>query len=227
MIVCHARRFIFFHNPKCAGMAFRDALKDYHDDPFSFWGIYTAPYFRNQLDHSHLRLWEMQAQFPRVFACAETYNTVIFVRDPFQRFLSAVNEHMKKFQQQIDLAAMEPAQRVGVVEQFIGKALHVARITTDWRFVHFSPQLWFLSLGGRVTPRHIIPMDPGGGFARTALDRLGLPALDVARVNPSPVNLSAALASPAVRAFVRAFYAEDFAFFASDPALAGLAADAA
>ena len=226
MIVCHARRFIFFHNPKCAGMAFRAALQDYHDDPFTFWGVYPAPYFRNQIDHSHLRLWEMQAQFPRIFACAASYNSVIFVRNPFERFISAVNEHMKKFQQQIGLAAMTPDQRVGVVEQFIRQALHISRITTDWRFVHFSPQIWFLTLGGRVRPRHVIPMDPGGAFAKLALERLGLPALEVARVNSSPVDLTAALASPVVEKFIRDFYSDDFAFFSDHADLAMLTAAA-
>ena len=82
MIVCHARRFIFFHNPKCAGMSFRAALQPYHDDRFSFWGIYHAAYFRNAIDHSHLRLWELHALFPDIFRCTETYNSVIFVRKP-------------------------------------------------------------------------------------------------------------------------------------------------
>jgi hypothetical protein len=35
--------------------------------------------------------------------------------------------------------------------------------------------------------------------------------------------MSHVLASPKVRAFVRGLYAEDFAFFAADPALAHLA----
>lgn len=112
MIISHAHRFIFFHNPKCAGTSFRDALQPYHDDAFTFWGIFYAPYFRNHIDHTHLRLWEMQAQFPAVFACTACYNSVIFVRNPYARFLAAVNEHFKKFQPQIDLAAMTSPQRV-------------------------------------------------------------------------------------------------------------------
>ena len=223
MIVSHARRFIFFHNPKCAGMSFRDILKPYHDDAFSFWGIYTAPYFRNQIDHSHLRLWELHAQFPRIFECAQSYNTVIFVRNPYERFLAALNEHFKKFQEQIDLAAMTPEQRASVVEQFMQKLLHISRITTDWRFVHFSPQTWFLRVGNTTVPRHVIPMDNGGAFARSALAELGLPIVETPWTNRSPVDLSAVLRSPSVRNFVEQFYADDFAFFRANPALARLA----
>ncbi len=220
MIVSHANRFIFFHNPKCAGMSFRQVLQPYHDDPVSFWGAYQAPYFKNMIDHSHLRLWELLAQFPSVFACAERYNSVIFVRDPWSRFLSALNEHFKKFQPQIDLAGMAPGERVAVVEAFIAKLLHVSRITTDWRFVHFSPQIWFLKLGDRQIPRHVIPMQDGSLFTRAGLAALGLPDLEVPSINPSPVDLSAARDSAVVRRFVETFYSDDMAFFRANPMLA-------
>jgi hypothetical protein len=222
VIVSHASRFIFFHNPKCAGTSFRDMLKPYHDDPFTFWGIFHAPYFRNHIDHTHLRLWEMQAQFPRIFACVERYNSVIFVRDPYARFLSAVNEHVKKFQPQINLATMAPERRVEVVELLIRKVLTIANITTDWRFIHFSPQLWYLRLGEGTIPRHIIPMRNNDSFMREALSVLGLPDLAMPHHNPSPIDLTPALASPVVDKFVREFYADDFAFLRADERLAGL-----
>lgn len=222
MIVSHASRFIFFHNPKCAGTSFRDALKPWHDDPFSFWGIYHAPYFRNHIDHTHLRLWEFAAQFPQIFERVDEYNSLIFVRDPRTRFLSAVNEHFKKFQSHIPLAHLETAERTALVETFIRDALNIARITTDWRFVHFSPQVWFLKFGGRTIPRHIVPMDERGSFARDGLTRLGLPTVEIPHHNPSPVDLRTILKSPLVEQFIRSFYEDDLAFLKADPALAGI-----
>jgi hypothetical protein len=224
VIVSHANRFIFFHNPKCAGTSFREALQPYHDDAFTFWGIFYSPYFRNRIDHTHLRLWEMQAQFPQVFGCAETYNSVIFVRSPYARFLSAVNEHVKNYQPQINLAAMTPEQRVEVVETFIRRGLTIARIMTDWRFIHFSPQLWYLRFGDRTIPRHVIPMGSDDAFVREGLSLLGLPGLVVPHHNPSPIDLTPALASPVVAGFVREFYADDFAYLRADERLAPLAA---
>jgi len=225
MIVSHSHKFIFFHNPKCAGTSFRDTLKPWHDDPFTFWGIFHAPYFKNYIDHTHLRLWELHAQFPSLFACARRYNSIIFVRSPYARFLSALSEHMKKFQPEIDLPAMDDAKRRAVMEEFVAKVLNISRITTDWRFIHFSPQIWYLQLGGTQIPRHVIPM--GGGdpaaFARAGFAALGLPDQAMPWHNRSPVDLSAVLESPAIRTFVESFYAEDFAFLAADPALAHLA----
>jgi hypothetical protein len=222
MIVSHAKKFIFFHNPKCAGTSFRDALKPWHDDPFTFWGIYPSAYFRNQLDHTHLRLWELRALFPRLADCAATYNSVIFVRNPHARFLSAVNEHMKKFQPQIDLAGMDDARRISVIEAFIQNGLTIARIMTDWRFIHFSPQTWFLRFGNDVIPRNIIPMHPGTNFMEEALATLNLPAIALPHHNPSPIDLTAALASPIVTNCIQSLYAEDFAYFTATPNFAAL-----
>jgi hypothetical protein len=223
VIVSHTNRFIFFHNPKCAGTSFRDTLKPYHDDQFTFWGIFYASYFKNHIDHTHLRLWELHAQFPRLFACTETYNSVIFVRNPYARFLSPVNEHIKKFQPQINLAAMTPQQRVDVVIAFIRQVLTIARITTDWRFIHFSPQIWYLRLGDRVIPRHVIPMGSDDSFVGEALSVLGLPDSPVPRHNPSIFDLTPALASHDVSRFVREFYADDFAYLRTHERLAALA----
>lgn len=222
VIICHKHRFIFFHNPKCAGMSFRDVLKNYHDDQLSFYGIYNAPFFKNALDRGHLRLWELYALFPRVFDCATKYNSIILVRNPHARFLAAVNEYMKKFQPQLNLAVMEPPQRAKVVEEFITKVLHVSQITTNWQFVHFSPQIWFLQFGDRIVPKHIVPMSTTSSFAHAGFAALGLPDLEMPCINPSPVDLSAALQSPIVKKFVAEFYADDFAFLGASPSLAQL-----
>ena len=139
------------------------------------------------------------------------------MRNPYARFLSAVNEHVKKFQSRINLPSMTPDQRVEVVEALVRKVLTIANITTDWRFIHFSPQLWYLRLGDRTIPRHIIPMHSDGAFTRQALSLLGLPALPVSRHNPSPVDLTPALASPVVSGFVRTFYADDIAYLTTLP----------
>jgi hypothetical protein len=223
MIVSHAHRFIFFHNPKCAGTSFRDTIKPYHDDEFIFWGAHRSSYFKNEIDHTHLRLWELHAQFPHLFSCAETYNSVVFVRNPFDRFLSAVNEHMKKFQQHVAFASMSSQERLVVIEDFVQNVLNIPRITTDARFVHFSPQIWYLNLAGRTIPRHIIPITKDGSFGRVALAVLGLPYLKLPWHNPSSVDLTSLRRSRVVMKFIEEFYADDIAFFLADETLAELA----
>jgi hypothetical protein len=197
-------------------------LKPYHDDTFTFWGVFRSGYFRNHIDHTHLRLWEMQAQFPEIFARAATYNSVIFVRNPYERFLSALNEHMKKFHPQIELSSIAPEKRIEAVETFIRQTLTIASITTDWRFIHFSPQIWYLRLGNQFVPRHVIPMGRDDQFMQEALSCLDLPDLPAKRHNVSPSDLAPALSSPIVTNFVKRLYEEDFAYFRSDERFARL-----
>jgi hypothetical protein len=136
-----------------------------------------------------------------------------------------MSEHLKKFWPAVDIQAVTPLQRSLTVEEFIAKILNVSRIITDWRFIHFSPQIWYLALGKHQVPRHIIPMREENPdiFAKQGLAALGLPVLPVPHYNSSPVGLSAALGSSAVRAFIQDFYEDDFAFFRARPSLAILA----
>ena len=185
----------------------------------SFWGIFPAPFFRNHIDHTHLRLWEMQVLFPHIIRAAQTYRSVIFVRNPYRRLLSAVDEHFKKFQPSVQLAALSHADQVRVIEAFIDKILNIGVITTNFRFIHFSSQVWFIRLGDRKIPTCALPMDDQGAFIGRALEFLGLEQQSVRRENPSGLDLAHVIASAKISAFVRDFYAPDFEFFTADSEL--------
>jgi len=222
MIVSHAHRFIFFHNPKCAGTSFRTALAGYHDDPFRFWGVHPAPFFSNRLDHTHIRLFELQQLFPHLLDCAADYASVIFVRNPYVRFLSAVGEHFRQFLPGVRLDQWAPANQARLVEGLVAEVLRGQAIQADYRFVHFSPQLWHIQLGRRIVPRTIIPLLPGRDACGEACQALGISAVDRLWHNASAVHLSHVVERPVVARFIRTFYAQDLEFFAADPALARL-----
>ena len=153
---------------------------------------------------------------------------MIFVRNPYLRFLSALTEHFKKFQPNIPLATLPPGDQSKVIDQFLDRILTIAVITTNWTFIHFSPQIWFLQLGDRIVPRRILPMDATGDFMERALDYLELPHSEMHRGdlpwhNPSPFDLGHLRSVPRVKKFVQEFYALDFEFLRSRPELARLA----
>jgi Sulfotransferase family len=223
MIVSHARRFIFFHNPKCAGTAFRNALQPLHDDIVTFWGPRDVPYFRNRLDHTHLRLWELAAVYPALFrAAVGDYRSVMFVRNPYARFLSAVAEHFKKFRREFQFEALSREEQTALVTRFLDRELTIERVTTDWTAIHFSPQIWFIRLGDRVVPRTILPLDTDAGVMPEAFSALGLVSADVGRINPSPYDLRHLLSVRRVVSFIEEFYELDFAFLRGNPRFAGL-----
>jgi Sulfotransferase family len=225
MIISHRHRFIFFHNPKTAGTSLRAVLAPYHDDESPLLGIFRRPPFDYSMDYAHLRLWEISVLFPSVIAAAQTYRSVIFVRDPYRRFVSALDQHFKTYCPDLPLLTMPPEQQVAIVEIFIERFLRVEMVRKDHRFVHFSPQVWFLQSGGLRLGADIVPMDDHGAFVIRGLESLGLPPHAVSHDNRSRLDLTHVLTSPKIRAFVLDFYAEDFAFFAADPGLAHLAGE--
>jgi hypothetical protein len=63
--------------------------------------------------------------------------------------------------------------------------MHLETLRTDYRFVHLSPQVWFLRLEGCRVPRDIISMDDHGKFIVRGLESLGLPPQAVPHENRS------------------------------------------
>jgi hypothetical protein len=223
VIVSHARRFIFLHNPKTAGIALRPILAPYHDDTLPLEGTFDTDRLPYRLDFAHPRLWEIEILAPELVAAASTYRWLMFVRDPYRRFVSALDQHFKTWHPHLPLAAMAPPERVNTVEMLVGRWLTIEQVRTDHRLVHFSPQAWFFQTEHRTLPVHLEPMDAKGDFLRRGLDHLGVPNRPVIRANRSQLDLAHTLGSPTVRDFVRRFYAADFGYFAAEPRLRHLA----
>jgi len=222
MIVSFSRKFVFFHNPKCAGSSFRAVIAEHHDDPFNFWGLHFAPYFRAELDFAHLRSWELVALFPQLAEVAAQGNSLIFVRNPYQRFLSAFREYVSRYHPELGMETMGPEALRLLVEQFLPE-IAVSRILSDPRFVHFSPQIWFIRHGARDMVRHIVPIGPEHGFMHHALHMLGLPAAPIGWENSTGYSMLHALASPRIVEFISQLYEQDIAYFRSQPRLSSLA----
>jgi tetratricopeptide (TPR) repeat protein len=225
MIISHHHRFILFHNPKTAGMSLRTVLAPYHDDPIPLEGIFRRQPFDYPLDFAHLRLWEISTLYPWLIETARSYRSLVFVRDPYRRFVSAVDQHFKTYYPDLPLQGMQPEVQVLIIEALVATTLRIGIVRTDHRFVHFSPQAWYLLSDGLGLAADIVPMDDHGAFIVRGFESLGLPVQVVPHDNQSRLDLTHVLTSPRIRAFVRDFYAEDFAFFAADPALAHLAGE--
>jgi hypothetical protein len=175
MIISHHHRFIFFHNPKTAGMSLRAILTRYHDDPIPMHGVFQQQPFVDPLDFAHLRLWEISVMFPSVMKLAQGYRSLVFVRDPCHQFVSSSDQYFKAVYPDLPLINMRPQEQRLTIETFIEQKLHLATLLTDYRLVHLSPQVWFLQQDGCRVPHDIIPVDNQGKFIVRGLESLGLP----------------------------------------------------
>ena len=225
MIISHAHRFVMYHNPKTAGMSLRAALLPYHDDPRPAYGIVETPWFDYPLDFAHLRLHEIQRLFPSLIGSMRAYRSLIVVRNPYKRFISAVDQHLKTVYAHIPLKDARPDQQTLAIEMFLDQVFKVELVHKDYRFVHLSPQVWFLRHEHFRLETEIVPFDEDGVFLKRCFAVLGLPPQPDTHDNKSKLDLRHVFRSRKIRDFVRDFYAKDFEFLAADPALAHLAAD--
>jgi len=214
MLISHAKRFVFIHNPKAAGTTFRTAINPLHDHPVVFWGFKDNPYFQIRLDLAHLRSWEIQVVAPEIFAVLDDYLTLAFVRDPLERFLSACAEHFRSHRPRSRFHRWPPAGKRALIQHLIRSRRIETGVMGDFRYVHFSPQVWFTHLGNRRIVRHIVPIRPGEDDLAEGFACLGLPYIPTKRANFTPNVEWKAVSSPEIEAFVRRFYARDYEMLA-------------
>jgi Sulfotransferase family len=222
MIVSHAKRFIFLHVPKCAGTSFRDALKAYHDDAENFWYRRNDPYFGCEVDYAHMRLWELHALFPRIFDAMAHYETLALVRNPYERFISALAQHLTAFHQNLDYYAADKEILRGYAERFIEQELRIERVLGNARFVHFSFQTWYIALGELRLARHVLPIPNNDQGWAQVFGKLGVPPAPIGRSNPRGGPLSHLLRNEGMLQWIENFYRSDFDWLRRDPNLAAL-----
>jgi hypothetical protein len=210
VIVSAAHRFVFIHNPKAAGTAFRTAIAPYHDHPTEFWGIVQNAFFNGPVDLAHLRSWELPIVAPRVFAALDSYTSLAFLRDPLPRFLSACAEHFRNFRPQARFAIRPPYGQQLLIHRLIRSGDIPSRVRCDPEFVHFSPQIWFTHLGELRLVRHLLPIASEQDNFSAAFALLGLPPAPPQAENRTPGANWRTVASPEIEAFVRDFYAQDY-----------------
>ncbi len=213
MIVSEAKKSIFVHIPKCAGTSFRDSIQHLHDYPKKTYGVQQTDYFHLQLDHHHLRLWEVAAVYPDLFQKLKFYHSLVFVRNRYERLLSSIHEHHRKYRNHV-ISTRTPEEQLEICEKTV-KGLTVRQILSDKVFVHFSPQHWYIMMGEERMIQHIIPMRKGSNFIGEALKILGAPNLPQKKLNAGKVAVETLLESPIIRSFVEDFYGRDGALLES------------
>lgn len=224
MIVSHRQRFIFIHIPKCAGTSLRRALQRYHDDPENFWYRRYHPYFGCAIDYAHMRLWELTTLFPHIIELMRDYETLALVRSPYERFISALAQHLTAFHPDFDYYAADRDTLYAYAQRFIEEDLRIERVIGDSRFIHFSYQTWYVFLGQRRLVRHVLPVPSSDQGWADVFARLGLPPEPIGHANPRGGALEHLLKVDHILDWIENFYKSDFDWLARDANLARLTA---
>jgi hypothetical protein len=91
MIIFQKHRFVFVHVPKCAGMAVRDQLSTLDGDKVVLGnpGLHET---LGPIDYGHIPLWKLREHFPERYRCVVDYRAYALVRNPLDRFGSALRQ---------------------------------------------------------------------------------------------------------------------------------------
>jgi len=99
MVISDSENFIFVHNPKCAGTSLRRALSivDTRNDFYWMFHKLKGPFPDRdiKIDKAHMPLFMIERLFPDDYKLFFSYTTLIIVRHPIIRLVSAFNESIK------------------------------------------------------------------------------------------------------------------------------------
>lgn len=160
MIVSDSEKFVFVHNPKCGGMSCHNALLQYDTRNNLFFEWREIAGTRRTLDMAHITPFQMRRFFPKVFEEVHSYVKFTFVRDPYQRYLSAVSQHLKLGTPMMRDAILNDVEAFyQVASAFAMAVLDTAKVENDHRLVHFRPQYNFVNVDSRQWVKHVFHLE--------------------------------------------------------------------
>lgn len=171
MILNTTKNFAYVHIPKCAGSMVKSQLAPlketgnrYEQTPLhaDYGKIHTA----------HLPLWLVQQMYPDDFKALQEATSYTVVRDPFDRFQSALAQRLKQFHDvdPFTLSADELHREIDTVIRFLQDNPENPTL----EFVHFLPQRAFTHLEGRQIVKNIYRLEAVDNMLRAMTPQTGL-----------------------------------------------------
>lgn len=155
MIINKAHDFGFVHIPKCAGSSVRHQLRHLDDLEGRFYQTLTLPDLR-RINANHVPLSILQSHFPDVLAQLEAVTSYAIVREPHDRFRSAVAQYLRAHIG--EPSALSQAEITGAVSGII-KGILDDPDGQDIRNTVFFKQVDFVYLNGVRVIEHVHAMD--------------------------------------------------------------------
>lgn len=186
MILSDQYRFVFVHIPKCAGTSVRKAVLPFHDADSRFLKAIEIHPKLGQIDYRHLPLKLLRDLDRDAFDKFDVYESYAILRDPFQRFRSAMSQRAKMYVGK-EIAQLDEDEMYSETNRVIDYLLaEPAVITSD--FIHFARQSDFVQINGKRIVQNLYPVERLD-LLLTALGRhIGIETLEVGHANKTKVH---------------------------------------
>lgn len=140
MIISHCERFVFVHIPKVAGKTVRKQLAQYADHANRYWGIQAETQLGRGIDKAHVPLIDLKSLYSQDYEYFDKYFVFAFVRNPYDRFYSAFQEHarQRKLPNSVNF------------NDYVQVNITADNIRYNWKFIHFCPQNYFTHIGYKL-----------------------------------------------------------------------------
>ncbi|WP_170554121.1 MULTISPECIES: sulfotransferase family 2 domain-containing protein [Ruegeria] len=185
MILSDRYRFIFIHVPKCAGTSVRNAVLPFHDADSRFLKTVEHHPKLGEIDFRHLPLSLLRELDPEAFEKFKTYESYALLRDPVQRFRSAMAQRAKMYlgKEFAQLDDSDIRDEVGKVIAYLQS--DPAVIAPD--YIHFAQQSGFVEIDGKRLVRNLYPVERIDCFVSDLARHIGTDALELGHANQTTV----------------------------------------
>jgi len=162
MIISDEHRFAFVHIPKCAGTSVRKGLQPIDETIGRFDHIADHPEL-GMVNFAHLTLAELATFFPEQYTKVAAYRSVAIVRDPIERFYSAVHQRLREFKgfNQSDITPHVLASEA----DHLAHPLASSTGRLDLEYVHFNRQSDYVFHEGEQIVDRVFALDRLGDAA--------------------------------------------------------------
>lgn len=157
MILSDKYRFVFVHIPKCAGTSVRKQIEAFDDTGGKYFPEVREYHSYGQVDVTHIPLSMLSKTDPADFKRVVDYRAFAVVRNPKDRFFSALAQRLKMYEK-VEIAQLEAAQIIDFALKTI-EALELLKREFSYEFIHFTPQSEFLFHDEKKVVECIYPIE--------------------------------------------------------------------
>lgn len=155
MIICPNHNFVFIHIPKCAGTSMRIQIMKCDPDYIALGRPKVHPEL-GKIDYGHIPLSTLQEFFPDHYAYLDKFDSFAIVRDPLERFGSALRQVMWQYEKRP--MTLIPASEMRDRTLRMLDEIHSEIDNPSYRFIFFARQSSFIYLESRKVVKKLVPV---------------------------------------------------------------------